>query len=151
MTQLSPHFTLAEFTRSQTAARRGISNEPTAAHLAAMKKLCEKVLEPVRAHFGKPVRITSGYRSRALNLAIGGANGSQHSMGEAADFEIPGISNAKVARWMAANLNYDQLILEFYTPGQPNSGWIHVSYREPYRNQELTTTDGRNYRPGLTT
>lgn len=149
MTMLSKHFSLAEFTKSQTAIRRGIRNDPTPAHLAAIKLLCAVVLEPVRAQFGRPVRITSGYRSLALNRAIGGATSSQHSKGEAVDFEIPGVSNLDVAQWMEKKLNYDQLILEFYTPGEPNSGWIHVSYREPYRNEELTTSDGRHYRKGL--
>lgn len=136
--KLTPHFALGEFTRSQTATRRGIANQPGPDEVAALKLLCEKVLEPTRAHFGQPLRISSGYRSPALNRAIGGARTSQHVLGEAADFEIPGISNVDVCRWMEANLNYDQLILEFYTPGIPNSGWVHVSYRQPYRNAELT-------------
>lgn len=145
--KLSQNFTLAEFTRSQTAIRKGIDNTPTAAHLAAMKLLCVKVLEPVRAKFG-PVRLSSGYRSLALNRAIGGATSSQHSKGEAADFEVSGVSNLEVAKWMEAHLNYDQLILEYWKPSDPNAGWIHVSYREPYRNQELRF-DGKNYLPGL--
>lgn len=136
--RLSENFQLHEFTRSQTATRRGIDNTPGQQEIASLRLLCEKVLEPVRAHFGAPVRISSGYRSPALNRAIGGSRTSQHAKGEAADFEIAGVSNVEVCRWMEARLNYDQLILEFYTPGIPNSGWIHVSYREPYRNQELT-------------
>lgn len=147
MTQLSENFSLREFTRSQTAERKGIPNQPTPQHLAAMKLLCEKVLEPVRAKFGA-VHLSSGYRSLALNRAIGGATSSQHSKGEAADFEVPGVSNYEVAKWMEANLNYDQLILEMWKPSDPNAGWIHVSYREPYRNQELRF-DGKNYKPGL--
>lgn len=145
--KLSEHFTLREFTRSQTAERRGIDNSPTAAHLAAMRLLCAKVLEPVRARFG-PIHLSSGYRSLKLNRAIGGATSSQHSEGEAADFEVPGVSNYDVAKWMEAELNYDQLILEMWKRGEPNAGWIHVSYREPYRNQELTY-DGKRYLPGL--
>lgn len=142
--QLTPHFALNEFTRSQTATRRGIPNNPGPNEIAALKRLCEQVLEPVRAHFGKPVRISSGYRSPRLNAAIGGAASSQHRLGEAADFEIPGIANPEVCFWMEKNLNYDQLILEMYTPGQPNSGWIHVSYRAGrLRNQELTAARGR--------
>lgn len=136
--QLSKHFALHEFTRSQTASRRGIANNPGPAEIRALRMLCERVLEPVREHFGKPIRISSGYRGPKLNRAIGGSRTSQHMKGEAADFEIAGVSNVEVCRWMEANLNYDQLILEFYTPGQPNSGWVHVSYRVPYRNQELT-------------
>lgn len=145
MTQLSENFHLSEFLKSQTAARRGIANVPGKAEIAAMQRLCVKVLEPVRAHYGRPVILSSGYRSPALNRAIGGSSTSQHCKGEAADFEIPGVSNVEVARWMHAYLNYDQLILEFYTPGQPNSGWVHVSYREPYRNMELTARRVRKW------
>lgn len=149
MTQLSENFTLSEFTKSQTAMRHGISNNPTPQHLASMKLLCVRVLEPVRAHYRKPVKISSGYRSAALNRVIGGATSSQHSMGEAADFEIAGVSNLEVARWMERELSYDQLILEYYSPGDPISGWIHVSYRDGrLRNQELTF-DGKRYLPGL--
>lgn len=143
--KLTKNFSLHEFTRSQTATRRGIKNHPDAKKIAALKLLCEKVLQPVRDHYGKPLRISSGYRSPALNRAIGGASNSQHAKGEAADFEIPGVSNIEVCRWMEANLNYDQLILEFYRPGEPNSGWVHVSYREPYRNQELTARRVRKF------
>lgn len=145
---LSAHFSLAEFTKSQAAIRKGIRNDPPPAAIAAMQLLCAKVLEPVRAHFRRPVKISSGYRSPTLNRAIGGAASSQHVKGEAADFEVPGVSNLEVAQWMMRQLNYDQLILEFYHPGQPNSGWVHASYREPYRNQELTF-DGRRYLTGL--
>lgn len=145
---LSPNFTLAEFTKSQAALRLKIDNTPPQQAIDAMKLLCEKVLEPTRAHFGKPIILSSGYRSPALNKAIGGAPTSQHAVGQAADFEIPGLDNYEVAKWMEAKLNYDQLILEMHTPGQPNSGWIHVSYRVPYRNQELTF-DGRRYLTGL--
>lgn len=143
--KLSPNFALSEFTKSQTASRRLIDNTPGRQEVDALRLLCVKVLEPVRAHFERPVVISSGYRSPALNRAIGGSRTSQHCKGEAADFEIPGISNVVVARWMHAYLNYDQLILEFYTPGQPNSGWVHVSYREPYRNMELTARRVRKW------
>lgn len=151
MANLSKHFTLAEFTRSQTATRRGISNRPTPAHLEAMKLLCERVLEPVREHFGRPVRITSGYRSAALNRAIGGASSSQHSKGEAADFEIPGIDNRAVAKWIEANLQFDQLILEGAKRNDPNAGWIHVSYsRDRARRSVLTATfPGPRYSQGV--
>lgn len=142
--KLSKHFTLSEFTKSQTAQRKGIANTPNSGEIEAMRLLCEKVLEPVREHFGKPVVLSSGFRSAKLNSAIGGSKTSQHRKGEAADFEIPGLSNYDVAEWMWRNLNYDQLILEFHTAGDPNSGWIHVSYRKPYRNQELTALRQRN-------
>lgn len=136
--KLSTHFHLSEFTQSQTAIRLMLDNTPNRTQIAALKLLCEKVLEPVREHYNRPVMISSGYRSPAVNRAVRGSRSSQHAKGEAADFELPGLANLSVCRWMERNLNYDQLILEFYEPGVPNSGWVHVSYREPYRNQELT-------------
>ena len=131
--QLTKNFSLAELTKSQTASREGFSNRPTKAQIAKLKTLCEKVLQPLRDHYGRPVIVTSGYRSPALNRAIGGSTSSQHSHGEAADFTVAGISNLEVCRWLEKNLNYDQLIYEF-----GEDGWIHVSYREGrLRNQEL--------------
>lgn len=147
--KLSPHFTLPEFTRSDTATRRGIRNVPDTAHINAMRLLCAKVLEPVRAHFGKPVRITSGFRSPALCLAVGSSVSSQHARGEAADFEISGVDNLTVARWIRDHLPFDQLILENYVQGQPNSGWIHVSYREGRLRKEVLTYTRRSYFKGL--
>lgn len=135
---LSQHFKLSEFTKSQTALRHGIPNIPNAAQIRAMCAWCEAIGEPVRRRFG-PVVLSSGFRSDELNRRIGGSSTSQHSKGEAGDFEVPGVSNYVVAKWIEAKLNYDQLILEFYTPGQPHSGWIHVGYSgPPHRNQELT-------------
>ena len=147
--RLSDNFTLAEFTKSQTAIRKGISNQPTPVHLEAMKALCAHILEPLRAHFGKPVRLTSGYRSARLNSAVGGSKTSQHSKGEAADLEIIGVANDRVAKWIRDNLPFDQVILEFYKAGDPNSGWVHVSYGPRNRRQALTTSDGRTYKAGL--
>lgn len=137
--RLSDNFTLREFIRSQTAERRGISNMPSADHLEAMELLCAKILEPVRAHFGKPVKITSGYRSGELNRAIGGSPTSQHSKGEAADFEIAGVDNRRVAKWIESNLVFDQLILEGHVAGQPNSGWIHCSYSKTRARKDVLT------------
>lgn len=137
--KLSKNFSLAEFTRSQTATRRGIDNTPKGQHLEAAKTLFEKVVQPIRDHFG-PTRLNSGYRSPDLNKAVGGSKTSQHCQGEAADLEVPGVSNYDVAKWIEDNLEYDQLILEFYTPGIPNSGWVHVSYNHDgnQRKQSLT-------------
>jgi hypothetical protein len=152
--QISPHFSLEELTKSQTGSRLGVDNDPTAAHMKALKALCEHVLEPVRAHYGKPVVINSGYRGAALNKAVGGAATSQHCFGEAADIEVPGVPNAALAKWIEANLTYDQLILECYKPGVPDSGWVHVSYRAAggNRKQELTATlvaGKMHYDPGI--
>lgn len=155
--QLSKHFHLREFTRSQTAARRGIDNMPVPAAIEALAVLCESLLEPVRRNFGQPVVVNSGYRAPLLNRAIGGARGSQHVLGEAADIEIPGLANADLAQWIAAHLPYDQLILEAHVPGDPASGWVHVSVANgrPARGQLLTATPrghgrrGMEYRAGL--
>jgi zinc D-Ala-D-Ala carboxypeptidase len=127
--QLSPHFSLAEMTRSATAQSIGDPNQPGPAELANLKTLCAKVLEPIRMHFGQPVRINSGYRSPRTNRAVGSSNGSQHRLGEAADIEIQGIENAAIAIWIRDNLIFDQLILENYRRGVAGSGWVHVSYR----------------------
>ena len=148
MTQLSEHFTLAEMTRSTTALRKGIPNAPSVDNVRALTLLCDKVLEPVRAHFGKPVIVTSGYRSPRVNMAVGGSGSSQHCFGEAADFTVQGVGNLEVAQWIQANLNYDQLIREF-----GDDGWVHCSYSaRQMRNQELTATKkgGRTrYLPGI--
>lgn len=139
--QLSPHFTVEELTKSQTGSRLGIANTPSAKHLAALKLLCEQVLERVRAHYGLPVHVNSGYRGPALNKTVGGAATSQHCAGEAADIEVPGVANGDLAKWIEAHLDYDQLILECYKPGIPDSGWVHVSFKaQGNRKQELTAT-----------
>jgi len=149
---LSKNFTLQEYIKSQTALRQGIDNNPSEEHLASAKKLFESVVQPVRDHFGVTV-INSGYRGPALNAAVGGSATSQHCKGEAVDIECPGTPNYDVARWIEDNLDYDQLILEFYTPGIPDSGWVHVSYKsEGNRKQSLTAMkeDGKTvYKPGL--
>lgn len=147
--RLSPNFTLAEMTRSDTAARLNIRNEPDADQIESLRTLCLKVLEPVRAHFGRPVRITSGFRSPRLCVAIGSASTSQHARGEAADFEIPGVDNLQVATFIRDHLRFDQLILENYTRGDPNSGWIHVSYRATRFRQDVLTYARRTYFKGL--
>ena len=110
--QLSKHFTLEEFTKSMTAQRKGIDNTPGSGDIKNLEDLCYEVLEPVRNKFDKPVRISSGYRSEALCEAIGSKKTSQHAKGQAADFEVPGIPNIKIAYWIQANCDFDQLILE---------------------------------------
>lgn len=147
--KLSPNFTLAEFTASATAAAQRIDNTPGAAQIAAMKLLCGKVLEPLRAHFGKPIALSSGFRSPKLCLAVGSSVGSQHAKGEAADFEIAGIDNVTVATFIRDRLPFDQLILENYVRGQPNSGWIHVSYRDGRLRKDVLTYSRRTYFKGL--
>ena len=153
--QLSEHFNLKEFTKSETAIRKRIDNTPNSEHAANLKNVCEKILEPVRKHFGKPVRINSGYRGPALNAAVGGSSKSQHCNGEAIDFEIDGLPNPELAKWVSENCEFDQIILEFYDPKEgPNSGWVHASYttKGPNRKQKLTalTENGKTvYKPGF--
>jgi len=128
--KLSEHLDLAEVTRSDSAKRKGISNEPTAEHLENFKKLAENIFEPIRKHFGVPIHISSGYRSKALNTAIGGSLTSQHCTGEAIDIDMDGsangVTNKMVFEYIKANLNFDQMIWEFGTKDNPD--WVHVSY-----------------------
>jgi zinc D-Ala-D-Ala carboxypeptidase len=133
MTRLSTNFTLKEMTASATARKIGDPNQPPAATVAALRDLCVHVLEPVRAHFGRPVRINSAYRSARVNAAVGSKPGSQHRIGQAADIEVEGVSNADVARWIRDTIDFDQLILEAHRPGKPDSGWVHVSWRPERR------------------
>ena len=143
---------MAEFTKSQTATRRGIDNTPQGEHLDAAKELFENVVQRVRDHFG-PTVLNSGYRSPELNEAVGGSSRSQHCKGEAVDLECPGVPNAEVAEWIRDNLDFDQLILEFYTPGIPDSGWVHVSYKSAGNRKSVLTAvkeDGKTvYKPGI--
>ena len=148
--QLSKHFTLKEMTKSMTAQRRGIDNTPGAGEIKSLGDLCYEVLEPLRAHFDKPVTITSGYRSEALCEAIGSKKTSQHAKGQAVDFEIAGVPNIKIAYWLQNNVDFDQLILEFYNPNDPAGGWVHVSYNEAGANRkQVLTYDGKSYENGL--
>ena len=151
MNQLSPHFSLLELTKSSTAARLGIVNEPDEAHIENLERLATQILEPVRKAFASPVIVTSGYRSPELCTAIGSKPTSQHAKGEAADFEIIGVSNPEIARFISLDLSFDQLILEHYNPDEgPNSGWIHCSVREVGKNRRQTLTIGKSgTQPGL--
>jgi hypothetical protein len=129
--QLSEHLNLAEVTRSETAKRKGISNMPTPEHLENFKNLAINIFEPIRKHFGKPIHISSGYRSKQLNTAIGGSLTSQHCSGEAIDIDMDGsangITNKQVFDYIKQHLNFDQLIWEFGTSANPD--WVHVSYK----------------------
>ena len=133
---LSRNFTLLELIKSDTAVRKGINNNPNAGQIEKLKVLCENILQPIRDHFGR-VQITSGFRSPELCVAIGSSINSQHAKAEAADFEVLGVDNAEVADWIKKNLETDQLILEFYTPGEPNSGWIHCSWVPENRREQF--------------
>jgi hypothetical protein len=146
--KLSRNFSLGELTKSQTALRMGIDNNPTPEDLYNLHLLCDNILQPVREHFGRAVTISSGYRSEDLCVAIGSSRKSQHAKGQAADFEIFGVDNKEVAEWIRDVLDFDQLILEFYNEDDPSSGWVHCSYAEDNRGSVLRY-DGTNYREGL--
>ena len=136
--KLSANFELAELIKSQVAERKGIPNNPSPDQIDNLKSLCINFLQPIRSEFDKPVIISSGFRSAELCIAIGSKPTSQHAEGKAADLEIPGVDNMELAMWIKNNLNFDQLILEFYKDGEPNSGWIHVSWNgDDNRNQTL--------------
>ena len=128
--KLSENFSLQELTKSQTATRKGIDNTPSEEHQENLKSLCANVLQPVREHFGRVVTVSSGYRSPELCTAIGSKTTSQHAKGEAADFEIFGVSNKELSDWIHYNTQYDQLILEYWNESDPNSGWVHCSFSE---------------------
>jgi hypothetical protein len=148
--QLSKHFKLEEFTKSMTATRRGIKNEPGAGDIKNLEDLCYEILEPTRAHFDKAVLISSGYRSEELCEAIGSKKTSQHAKGQAVDFEIPGVPNIKIAYWIQNNCDFDQLIMEYFDPNDGSKGWIHVSYNEKGSNRkQVLTYDGKKYENGL--
>ena len=153
MTQLTANFSLHELTKSETALRMGFDNTPGEVEIASLKLLAEKVLQPVRDHFAKGVKVNSGYRSPESNAAVNGSKTSDHCLGRAADIEIPGVPNAELAQWIMDNLDYTQLILEFYTPGIPDSGWVHVSFDPAnLKKQELTAmkvAGKTQYVPGL--
>ena len=152
MVRLSENFTLQEFTKSQTAIRKGLDNTPAEAHIENAKELFANVVQKVRDNFGVTI-INSGYRGPDLNYAIGGSNTSQHTRGQAVDIECPGTPNYDVAKWIEENLEFDQLILEFYTPGIPDSGWVHVSYNTEDNRKSVLTAMKENgktiYKPNL--
>ena len=133
---LTENISLKELTKSESATRFGISNEPTEEALSNLQKLATHILQPVRDHFGKPLIITSGYRSPELCVKIGSTTTSQHTKGQASDFEIGGIANKDLSDWIHQNLDYDQLILEFWKPEDANSGWVHCSYKGEGQNRK---------------
>jgi len=140
--KLTTNFSLAEMTASQTAARKGIPNNPTPGQIENLKKLCESVLQPIRNHYDAPVIVSSGFRSPELCVLIGSSIDSQHAKGQAADLQVSGVDNKSLASWIKENLDFDQLILEFYKEAEgPHSGWVHVSYEgKGNRKQTLTAT-----------
>ena len=126
--QISKHLSLAEVSRSETAKRKGINNTPSGEHLENFKKLAENIFEPIREYFGVPIHISSGYRSKELNAAVGGSASSQHCQGEAIDIDMDStsITNAEIFNYIKDNLDFDQMIWEFGNDSNPD--WVHVSY-----------------------
>ena len=151
--QLSRNFTLTEMVKSETALRRGIDNTPSDAVIVNLTALANKVLQPIRDYYNKSVKVNSGYRSFEVNSLIGGSRTSDHCKGMAADIEIAGVNNPDLAKWIVENLKFTQVILEFYTQGVPDSGWVHVSYDPSnLKCQALTATKGDGltiYKTGL--
>ena len=154
--KLTANITLDELTKSQVAERKGINNNPNPAQIENLKALAVNVLQPIRSHFDKPLIISSGFRCAQLCLEIGSSVTSQHvadNNSAAADFEIPGVDNRKLAMWIKNELQYDQLILEFYRDNEPTSGWVHCCYSSDHnRNQPLRAfrEDGKVvYKPWL--
>ena len=133
--RISKHISYKEATQSQTATRKGISNDPDAYQLQNMQLLAEKVFEPIREHFGVPISINSFFRSQKLNKAIGGASGSQHTQGRAIDIDdtLGGVSNKQMFEYIKNHLDFDQLIWEFGDNNNP--AWVHVSYVSEIENR----------------
>jgi zinc D-Ala-D-Ala carboxypeptidase len=151
--QLTNNFSLKELTVSDTATRLGLDNTPNETVIANLKTLAENILQPVREHYGKSVKVNSGYRAPEVNAAVGGSKTSDHCKGQAADIEITGVANGDLAKYIAENFKFTQVILEFYTQGIPDSGWVHVSYdSNDLKCQTLTAVkqNGKTvYLPGL--
>lgn len=151
--KLSQNFSLAEMTKSETASRKGLENTPGEVEIENLRALAVNVLQPVREHYQKGVHINSGFRHPEVNAAVGGSKTSDHCKGQAADIEIPGVANADLAQWIVDNLPFRQVILEFYTPGIPDSGWVHVSYVEGDNKKQVLTAMKENgktvYKVGL--
>jgi len=151
--RLSRNFSLRELTKSASAERAGIDNTPKdIEHLGNMIHLAIHVLQPVREQFGV-ISVNSGYRSPDLNTKVGGSKNSQHCLGQAADFESFSTSNPDLAEWIRDNLEFDQLILEFYNGKDPNSGWVHCSYNLMENRKKcmtaLKTSSGVDYKEGI--
>ena len=152
--KLTANFSLDELIKSQVAERKGINNNPSPAQIENLKALAVNILQPIRSQFDKPLIISSGFRCPELCLEIGSSIHSEHCADKksaAADFEIPGVDNKELAEWIQSNLEYNQLILEFYKEGEPSSGWVHCSYSTDLNKKQSLIAyrqDGKvQYRP----
>ena len=151
--QLTENFSLAEMVKSETALRQGLDNTPGETEIENLRLLCRQVLQPLRNAYGRGIKVNSGFRHPDVNAAVGGSRTSDHCKGQAADIEIPGIPNADLAAYIAEYFQFTQLILEFYTPGIPDSGWVHVSYDPNNLKRQVMTAMKENgktvYKQGL--
>lgn len=147
--QISEHFNLSEFEKSSTAQRLSIDNEAPAQVIANITDLVTEVLEPLRRIVKKPIVVNSGYRSLELNRALKSKDTSQHVLGQAADIECPGMPNKELAEIIRDNLQYDQLILEFYKENDPSAGWVHVSYKSNWNRFQILSINHNGVRRGL--
>jgi hypothetical protein len=151
--KLTENFSLGEMIKSETARSRGLNNQPGEAEIANLKLLCEQILQPLREAYKRPIKVNSGFRAPDVNAAVGGSRTSDHCKGQAADIEIPGVPNAELAEYISKYFDFTQLILEFYTPGIPDSGWVHVSYDPKNLKKQVMTAMKENgktvYKPGL--
>lgn len=147
--KVSENFYLSEVVKSESALRLKIDNSLPPILLSNAKLIAEAILEPIRAHYKMKFSPKSWYRCPALNKAIGGSPRSEHMEATAVDIELIGITNLALARWIRDNLKFNQLILEHYTDGEPNSGWVHVSHNAVHNKQEVLRYDGKGYKQGL--
>ena len=151
--QLTENFSLHEMVKSETALRHGLDNTPGDEEIENLRMLCDQVLQPLRNAYGRGIKVNSGFRHPNVNAAVGGSKTSDHCRGQAADIEIPGIPNGDLAEYIAQYFQFTQVILEFYTPGIPDSGWVHVSYDPNNLKRQCLTAVKENgkivYKPGL--
>ena len=162
--KISKYFTMGEVGKSEIASRKNIPNVPTSPILENAQILAVNVLDVIREHYGRPFSPTSWYRSEALEKEINSTAWKQwavrkgmpvnqatwkayfalksHPQGQAADIEVPGVSNDELYNWVKQNLQYDQLIREFPKAGDPFSGWVHVSFRASGNRQQDFTIEG---------
>jgi hypothetical protein len=152
--KLTANISLDELIKSQVAERKGINNNPSPTQIENLKALAVNILQPIRSQFDKPLIISSGFRCAQLCIEIGSSINSEHcadNKSAAADFEIPGVDNKELAEWIKSNLEYNQLILEFYRDGEPSSGWVHCSYSTDLNKKQSLIAyrqDGKvQYRP----
>ncbi|TNE35072.1 MAG: peptidase M15A [Alphaproteobacteria bacterium] len=147
--RLSANFSLTELTKSDLAVRHGIDNSPDISVIANLRQVAEHILEPIRDHFSIPFSPNSGYRCLELNRLLKSPDTSQHVTGQAVDIEVPCVSNIDLASWIVDHLPFDQLILEFHTPGEPDSGWVHCSFVAEGQRGDVLTFTRAGYMKGL--